>query len=159
MKKELVKFENLSKGYVIRCEEVEEIVEAERTEAKFALKAMSLAAQIEKYFAIEKGESVTVVQQNYDMVILSDEDAHFYHIAKFGIELERMGRTVSKMKKIDVNNIPEKMIDKHNRSINVMGATYTAARNAFKDANAKYFPVHKSNKPEQLEVPNAVQNS
>ena len=152
MKTELVKFENLSKGYVIRCEEVEEIVEAERNQAKYALKAMALAAQIEKYFAIEKGESVTVVQKNYDMVILSDEDAHFYHAGSFGIALQKLGKIVNKMKGVDVNNLPEKMIDKHNRSINVMGATYTAAKNAFKDANAKYFPVHKSNKPEQLAI-------
>lgn len=152
MNTELIKFENLTKGYIIPAEEVELIVGVSRENAKYALRVMGLCSTIEKYFAIERSESVSVVQKDYNVVILSDEDAHYYHSAKFLIDLQKMERDVEKMKRIDVNNLPETMIDKHNRMINVMGATYTAAKSAFKQANAKYFPIHKSNKPEQLGI-------
>jgi hypothetical protein len=128
-------FDALQKGDVITIDRLEAITDKQRGTQAFQLAVLSLRERIineckdrDRFF------TVAIVKGN--LRILTDEEAAVYNSRTFKMGMKRSRKSLSRLAKVDMNNLDDLQKKSHERNLIVFGKMLQAARSAQKSLTA-----------------------
>jgi hypothetical protein len=110
-----INFDALAKGSRIAPEEIERIFHLERSDKKYALRALALAERITHHFETSRGEVVTVKMDADALRILTDAEAIVYNDTEYQRGLRKSFRAHRRAVGIDVRNLDAAEVEEHRR--------------------------------------------
>lgn len=126
-----IQFDNLNKGDYISVKNLERYLNAKRGTEKFNFGVLALRETIERHFEM-RGISVVIATNNYDLHILSDNDAVNYTERKFENHFVKMQKIHHKAMNIDQNNLDNLEKEVLGKNLTIMGAIVSAANDALR---------------------------
>lgn len=119
--------DHLSKGSIVPAHDVEAALGVVRGTEAYQLAAMRASAYIAQRLE-ERGEVVTVIQRNHDLVVLTDEEASEYNARQFTIALRKAARSHRRALGVDRAALTPERLKEHDRNLETNGRVLSAIR-------------------------------
>jgi hypothetical protein len=124
--------DHLKKGDRVTRETIENAYKVKAGTDEYRLRGILRAREHVLSAFADRGEIVTLSEDKYDLVILTDEEAAIYNEHRFEIALDAARRSHGRKLAVDRAQLSAESLERHDRGLVVQGRQLHAVREAVK---------------------------
>lgn len=127
--------DSLVKGSHIPAEVIELAFNVRRDTGAYQIAFMRAANYIQRRF-LDRGETITITQRRFDLIILTDEEVPAHNERLFRNEIRKAARTHARSSAADRSQMSEATAKFHDRTLVVQGTTLAAISRVTREIKA-----------------------